>query len=241
MKMDFNHKDPSGIVGKLIDAELLARQKKETPRNYLGGSRLGHHCERALQYEFFNAPKDKGFPARILRIFRRGHECEEWMIQWMRAAGIDLRTEKPGGGQYGFSVAGGRIAGHVDGIIVGGSEELGPFPRLWECKCLGAKGWNKLVKTGLKSAYPVYEGQCQIYMAYLQLDENPALFTAVNADSMEIYSEDVSFDGKTAQDLSDRGVRVLRACDAGELLPRIGQDSSWHECRFCDYSLRCWS
>ena len=32
---------------------LVARQKQATPpRTYLGGSRLGHACERALQFEF---------------------------------------------------------------------------------------------------------------------------------------------------------------------------------------------
>ena len=41
-------------------------------------------------------------------------------IATLRAAGIDLYTRKgnrPDGEQFGFSVAGGRIRGHVDGII----------------------------------------------------------------------------------------------------------------------------
>jgi hypothetical protein len=37
------------------------------PRDYLGGSRLGHACERALQFEFAARPKDEGadFAGRI--------------------------------------------------------------------------------------------------------------------------------------------------------------------------------
>ena len=32
-----------------------------------------------------------------------------------------------------------------------GPAECGPYPRLWENKVLGAKGWNKLERDGLKS------------------------------------------------------------------------------------------
>ena len=41
--------------------------------------------------------------------------------------------------------------------------------------------------------------------------------------------------------LSDRAVRVLRACDAGELLPRIATSADFHVCRFCPWAKRCWS
>lgn len=77
-------------------------------------------------------------------------------------------------------------------------------------------------------------------MAYFELTEAPALFTALNADSMEILALDVAFDAVTAQELSDRAVNLVRACEAGQLLPRCTQDESWFECKFCDYHERCW-
>ena len=90
---------------------------------YLGGSRLGHPCERALQFEYAQAPKDEGagFDGRTLRIFAIGHALEDLAAAWLRAAGFDLYTRKslapakaggnrPDGGQFGFSIAGGRIA-----------------------------------------------------------------------------------------------------------------------------------
>jgi hypothetical protein len=50
----------------------------------------------------------------------------------------------------------------------------------------------------------------------------------------------VLFDADLAQRMSDRGVRILQATDAGELLPRIATTSDFFECRFCPWSARCW-
>lgn len=238
--IDFNTRNPAGRLGHLIDAAIQAENAKQVPRDYLGASRVGESCLRKLQYEYFNTPRDKPFEGRILRIFHRGHQGEEWMIRWLRMAGFDLRTERAGGGQFGFVAAGGKLRGHADGVFIGGPDEFGPWPRLWECKHLGAKGWNKLEKEKLKKAYPVYYAQVQLYMAYFQLTENPALFTALNADSMEIYAEDVPFDGAHAQEASDKAVNVIAACAAGEMLPRVAEREDWFECKFCDYAVRCW-
>jgi len=69
---------------------------------------------------------------------------------------------------------------------------------------------------------------------------NPALFTAINKDTVELYFERVPFNGALAQSASDRGVRVIQACDAGELLPRISKDPTHYECKFCSWQDRCW-
>jgi len=50
----------------------------------------------------------------------------------------------------------------------------------------------------------------------------------------------VPFDGALAQAASDKGVRIIRATEAGELLPRIAQSPDFHECRFCPWANRCW-
>lgn len=246
MKMDFNHTDKRGPVTRLIDSVLEAEAAdKEEKRRASGthrtsGGRIGNPCLRCVQYEFFKAKPDKPTSGKTARIFERGHIMEDMMAGWIRKAGIDLRTNKPDGSQFGFSVAKGKIVGFVDGVAVDGPAEAGPWPRLWENKAVGSKTWNKLEKKGLREASPLYFGQVQIYMAYMQLDENPALFTALNCDTMEIYEESVPFDGKVAQDLSDAGVMVIQSCEAGELLPRVCPDPSWFEAKFCNFSKRCW-
>ena len=74
--LDYNHKRSfSEQVCALIDQALDAERAGQTPRSYLGASRLGAPCERALQYEYAKAPADegRGFSGRTLRVFEVGH------------------------------------------------------------------------------------------------------------------------------------------------------------------------
>ena len=252
MTLDYNHR--SGIaecINAAIDAALAAERAATLPRTYLGASRLGHACERALQFEFVGAPKDEGadFGGQTLRIFEIGHELEDLAIRWLRAAGIDLYTRKgnrPDGEQFGFSVAGGRIRGHVDGIIADAPASLGLHtPALWECKTMNARNWRACVKDGVTASKPVYAAQIAIYQAYMEatvpgISAAPALFTAINKDTAELHHELVPFDAALAQRMSDRAVRILQATDAGDLLPRIAGSRDFFECRFCSHAERCW-
>jgi len=250
--LDLNHR-PSFAerVNQTIDAAITAANTARTRRDYLGGSRLGHACERALQFEFAAAPKDDGqdFSGQSLRIFAIGHVLEDLAVAWLRGAGFDLYTRKgnrPDGGQFGFSVAGGRIRGHVDGIIAAGPEGFGlTVPALWECKTMNAKNWRACVKDGVAKSKPVYAAQIAVYQAYMEagvpgISAAPAVFTAINKDTAELHHELVPFDAGLAQRMSDRGVRILQATDAGELLPRVAANRDFFECRFCSWAERCW-
>jgi len=248
--LDFNHSASfAEKIKALIDEALVAENAMRPPRDYLGGSRLGVACDRALQYEYAGAPKDDGggFDGQTLRIFAAGHVFEDLAIGWLRRAGFDLYTTKgnrPNGEQFGFSVAGGHIRGHVDGIINAGPVLPG-FPALWECKSLNSKSWKDTAKRGVAISKPVYAAQIATYQAYMEatvpaISKNPALFTAVNKDTAELHHELVPFDGALAQAASDKAVRIIQATEAGELLPRIAQSADFHECRFCSWSDRCW-
>lgn len=240
--MDFNSTaSVSGQISVLVDAGLQRARARQQVRRYLGASRLGVACERALQYEFAQAPVDYGrdVPGRILRIFERGHVNEECMVGWLHDAGFDLHTHQADGEQFGFSVVDGRLQGHIDGVFVGGPAGFS-YPALWENKCLGSKSWRDLEKNRLAISKPVYAAQVALYQAYLQLHEHPAIFTAVNADTMEIYVELVPFDAALAQRMSDRAVKVITATEAAELLPRAFADQTHFECRMCAWQDRCW-
>ena len=243
--MDFNaFKSFSGQLTALIDAAMQRTRAAQPRRTYLGASRLGAACERALQYEVADAPVDPGreTEGRLLRVFERGHVMEDCMAAWLREAGFDLRTRNDAGEQWGFSALDGRLQGHVDGVLVAGPD-LGPgfgYPALWENKALSAKSWRELEKHRLTVAKPIYAAQVAIYQAYLGLHAQPALFTAVNADTMEIYAERVPFDALLAQRMSDRAVKVITATEAGELLPRAFAEPTHVECRMCPWQDRCW-
>ena len=240
--IDFNSSATlSGRLHALVD-QALEQERDATPsREYLGASRLGASCERQLQYEYAKAPVDDGraFSGRLLRIFERGHRTEDMAIRWLRMAGFVLKTEDANGHQFGFSMAGGRLRGHVDGVLIGGPEGFA-YPALWETKCLGSKSWRDVEKKGLAVSKPVYAAQMAMYQSYLELHEHPALFTAVNADTMEIYAELVPFDAGLAQRMSDRAARVIQATEASDLLARSFMDPTHFECKFCAYADRCW-
>ncbi len=242
---DYNHREkpPAFVdeVNALIDRALVAENAMRPQRDYLGGSRLGESCSRKLQYEYLKVPKDDGadFTGKSLRIFALGHVLEDLAIEWLRKAGFDLRVRNRHGEQFGFSAAGGRVQGHADGVVVAAPNGVA-VPALWECKSANAKNWRDIVKRGVSVAKPIYAAQIALYQAYLGLTEHPALFTAVNKDTCELWHELVPFDASLAQVTSDKAVKILRACDAGELLPRHTADPEHFECRFCAWKERCW-
>jgi hypothetical protein len=190
--------DPAMRLNALIDAALVAADRAKPPRD-LGASRVGEPCSRKLVYEITRTPKDDGreFEGRTLRVFDVGHQLEDLCIGWLRSAGFDVRTRGRAGEQFGFSIAGGRIRGHIDGAIVAGPDIGMRWPALWEHKGLGDKSWNEVVSRSVRSARPVYFAQVQLYMAYMQLPA--ALFTATNRDSLALHHELVPFDAAEAR------------------------------------------
>jgi hypothetical protein len=111
---------------------------------------------------------------------------------------------------------------------------------------MNAKAWRETSSKGVAVAKPIYAAQIAVYQAFMEAAEpgvadNPALFTAINKDTAELHHELVPFDAALAQRMSDRAVRVLRACDAADLLPRVTARADFHECRFCPWSKRCWA
>jgi len=81
--LDFNARPKiQEQISELIDAALTRERAGQTPRDYLGASRLGVSCERALQYEYTHTPVDDGrdFSGRLLRIFEVGHTLEDLAI-----------------------------------------------------------------------------------------------------------------------------------------------------------------
>ncbi len=238
--IDFNRDNNASSVvntsiNKLMDASALAEQREDR-RTYLGASGIGSECLRKVQFDW---QRDSVHAARTKRIFSRGHMFEEISVKAFGQAGF--RMER-GTAATAFSDADNLFKGHADGILVAGPEVHGlAFPCLWEHKCLGSSGWKKIEKDGLRKAYPVYHAQIMLYQAYLNLDENPALFSAVNADNCEMLHLLVPFDAEAAQAASDKAVMVIKATKAGELLPRITNKIDDWRCKMCSHKEYCWS
>jgi hypothetical protein len=142
-----------------------------------------------------------------------------------------------------FKAVDGALRGHADEIVIAGPNPLHGaylnYPFLWEAKCLNAKNWRALSRHGLEREFPRYAAQVALYQTYLDL-RNPALFTAVNADTCEQLHFWVPFSAERAQLWSDRAANVIAASRAGDLLPRGYKDpEDWH-CKSCGHRDRCW-
>jgi hypothetical protein len=228
----------SDTLNHLLDEALQRSHQNQPKRTYLGASRLGEHCARKLQYEFLQTPTDQSFSGQQLRTFAIGHHLETLVIKWLKEGGFDVRTRNNAGEQFSFSVANNRVSGHIDGVIVAGPEGYA-YPALFECKTMNTRSWKDTVKHGVATSKPLYFAQVQLYMAYMQLTEAPALLTALNKDTSELYHEWIPFDAGVAQHYSDRAVQILQACDAGEMLPRLSSDSCFFACKWCAYKKTC--
>jgi hypothetical protein len=229
-------------ITKIIDDSILDKEKDNKRRTYLGASSLGDSCSRKIQYRYMGVPIDKnrGFSAQTLRIFQFGHEIELIVARLLRQAGFDLRVEDKNGEQFGFSIAEGEIKGHIDGVICSGPLDTS-YPMLWECKSANDRKFKEFQTKGVTVANPVYAAQVALYQAYMQLTDNPCLFTVLNKNTSEIYYEFMPFNKALAQEVSDKAVSILEATKANEILPRLAQSRDYFACKYCEFQDSCWS
>jgi hypothetical protein len=234
--LDFNRANISETpVSVAINALIAAAEPpEENIRQYLGASTIGSECLRRVQYDWMCDPQH---PTRTRDIFARGHFFEELSRQHLIRAGFHFAPTT----RLGFTTAERLFRGHADGILVAGPMEPEiRFPAVWEHKALSAKGWRAIERDGVEKAYPHYAAQVWLYQAYLDVTDNPAIFTVTNADTCERLHLLLAFNAERAQAWSDRAVAVIEATRAGELLPRITDDpTAWH-CRLCGHHERCW-
>ena len=215
--------------------ERAAAQTVELPRPYLGASIVGGKCLRKIHFDWWCTPTHS---ARLREIFARGHYFEERSRQLLTAAGFKFAPPDA----LAFSAADGLLRGHADGIIIAGPNDLAAYllcPALWEHKAVNTKNWRALERDGLEKTFPQYAAQVALYQAYLDVT-NPALFTALNADTCERLHLLVPFDAGRAQTWSDRAVSIIAATRAGELLPRHTEDPTDWRCKACSHFKRCW-
>ena len=225
-------------ITDLINQAITTRPDK--PRPYLGGSRIGVECWRALGFEYHKYPNP--IDGKLQRIFDFGHTLEPLMVQWLEEAGFVLQYTNEN--QLGFSIADGKIRGHLDGVIVDGPAIPGmSYPCLVEFKTMNDKQFKITANLGCEEAKPVYYVQQQVYMAYApehELWKNPSLFVAVNKNDSTPHFELVAFNQNSAQDNSDKAFAIISA-EHPEDLPRITDDPSFFKCKFCSYHKACFS
>lgn len=204
---------------------LSHENRKEPPRPHLGASQIGHECDRWLWLSFRWAviPEFKG---RILRLFRRGHHEEIWIVQDLRAIGVDIHST---GGSQARVDFGAHFSGSIDGIIESGLPESPNKKHVAEFKTHSLKSFKDLQENGVKASKPMHYAQMQVYMR--GLDINRAFYIAVCKDNDELYTERLKLDEAFADGLIEKGRRIALE---NFMPPALSDHPGWYQCKFCD-------
>jgi len=211
--------EPENTIQKLIDA--YHESQAEKPRQHLGCSQLGHHCDRYLWLSFRWAVIEP-FPGRILRLFRRGQMEEKTLTADLRAIGIDVRDSQQ---RVDF---GKFVSGSVDGIAESGVPGAPKSRHVVEYKTHSLKSFNDLEEKGLEKSKPMHYVQLQLYMKGMVIDRG--LYVAVCKDDDRIYTERVHYNAEVADKAVARGHRITMA----ERMPEpCSADATWYLCKWC--------
>lgn len=217
-----------------IESYWKQRGDSEPSRGYLGGSEIGHHCERYLWYKFRDCASED-FEGRLYRLVNRGHREEAVFVEELRGIGCEVMEVNPDTGeQFAVESCGGHFRGHADGVALGIPEA----PKTWhllEFKTSSSKRFAQLQKDGVEKAQPKHYAQMQVYMQLLLLDR--ALYLAVNKDTDELYSERIERIPAKAKALLDKAERIINATTPPE---RCADRQDSFLCKFCPAHALCW-
>lgn len=172
-------------------------------RDHLGASLIGRECDRFLWLQFRWAAKP-AIDGRTARLLDRGNREEAWIIDDLRAIGLQVDSVDPATGeQWSMPREWGNFGGACD-FIVRGLLEAPDIPHVGECKTHNLKSFGKLKANGVRRAKPEHWAQMQIYMAGLKLQW--AFYIAVCKDDDNIHTERVPFDEVASEELISRGI-----------------------------------
>lgn len=208
------------------------RDAEDWRRPHLGASVIGDTCLRRLWYGFRWAVAPK-FDGRMLRLFERGHREEDWIVEELRLAGMDVRAVDENGKQVRFSSLGGHFAGSCDGQVLGvpGAPKT---VHLLEVKTSNDKRFAELLRDGVRKAQPKHFAQMQVYMHAFGLKR--ALYVCVNKNDDRVHTDRLVYDKAIAEVEFRKANVVIFAAEPPE---RISEDPAWFECKFCGFADAC--
>jgi hypothetical protein len=167
----------------------------------------------------------------MLRLFRRGHNEEQQIVNDLRSIGLDVRTPSEGQSRVEFGC---HVSGSLDARIEKGVPGAEKTPHIAEFKTHSLKSFNELKAKGVKDAKPMHWAQMQVYMLGTGLTR--ALYVAVCKDDDRMHTERIELHKEAAQKLVDRGRRIALS----DRIPEpLSADPTWYECKYCPGHDQC--
>lgn len=228
-----SNKVPDSEITRTMKESWAKYEASQIPRGYLGFSSIGSPCE--LQ-SWFSWRQTSGYftDGRVLMLFELGRKVEEIICKAMRLSGYVLKGAFPDK-QFSFSDLGGFFSGHPDGIIDDTDGNM-----ILEVKSANSNKFKKFEEEGVKSVYPAYHVQMQLYMRYSGFMR--ALFIVMKKDDSSLYTEIVPYDQETALAAIAKATRIIQTHDAdGRIrIPERGfDDPKCKDCQYCRYQIPC--
>lgn len=209
-----------------------ANQYAEAHRTHLGASVIGHECSRYV-WSHFRWLKLEAFPARMLRIFNRGHTYEtkiiEWLstVDWITVYHIDTIANE----QIRFSDE--KLLGHYGGatdLII----DVSPNRFIGEIKTHNQRSYLHLLKHKLVIGKPRHYAQMCAYGKAFNI--NYGIYIAINMNDMDIYVEVVELDFAYAEDLRAKAFDVITSKVPPQ---KISMQDTYFECKICPFTDNC--
>jgi len=198
-------------------------------RTHLGASEVGDECLRR-QWYLFRWIRTKTFPARMYRLFNRGHREEERIIEWLKGVGFHILELNPQTSkQWLFAKFGGHYGGSTDGLAT--HPIYFPDHRLvLEFKTHNAKSFAKLRKEGVKQSKPKHYAQMCVYGR--EFDCGLGLYAASNKDDDDLHIEIVWINNEVGRNLEDRAKYIITATEEPSKMQ--GANPSHYICKTCE-------
>lgn len=221
------------LLKHLPRIEDAYRQDDETDkfRSHLGASLIGRECQRELFYGW-RWTGTKSFPARILRLFNRGHMEEARFLALLEMIGVAFHQPEDGG-QERISDFGGHFGSALDGVLWGVPDCPGEWI-LGEFKTHNTKSFCDLVVKGVQNAKPEHYSQMQTCMARRGIHKT--LYLAVNKNDDDLFGQIITYAPSHATKELQKGATIITARVPPK---RISEDPSFFKCQSCDFKQRC--
>lgn len=219
------------------DVELFCQSYYEQGhRNHLGASELGENCWRKLWYSF-RWVKLERHSGRMLRLFNVGHSAEPRFITYLRGIGFEVREFDENGKQFRISGAMGHYGGSLDGMCKAPERYQleTDLVLLNEFKTNNTgKGYSDVEDLGLAKAKPKHFAQMSQYGYARGL--RYGLYMIENKNDSDITFKIVELDWNLGRELAKKAEQIIFA---KEPPPRISENPSMFDCKFCNYSGIC--
>lgn len=205
-------------------------------RNHLGASEVGEPCWRQLWYKF-RWVKLERHSGRMMRLFNVGHSAEPRFVTYLRGIGFEVREFDENGKQFRISGANGHYGGSLDGMCKAParyelSEDLVLLLEM-KTNATGTK-YSDVEKLGLAKAKPKHFAQMSQYGFAKGLKYG--LYMIENKNDSDIIFKIVELDWNLGRQLADKASQIIFA---KEPPPRISENPSMFDCKFCSYQGIC--